>query len=198
MVGPAQLWAAKREFQAGFLAGVGLKPGDYLLDLGCGTLRGGLPLIAYLDTGHYYGVDVRPEVLNEAQKELRAAGLGQKMPTITSVDDLGSTELGLRFDVIWAFSVLIHMDNEVLDGCLDFVKRHLSQTGRFFANVDTIDREEGSWQGFPVVSRSMSFYEDRAATRNLSVRDVGDLASLGHVTGRRGDSHRMLEIRPSA
>jgi len=45
LVGPARLWKMKRDFQIGFLKNFGLKPDNVLLDLGCGTLRGGIPII---------------------------------------------------------------------------------------------------------------------------------------------------------
>ena len=55
MVGPPYLWKMKREFQIKFLTDMDLKPDHYLLDLGCGTLRGGIPIIEYLEIGHYFG-----------------------------------------------------------------------------------------------------------------------------------------------
>lgn len=51
LVGPARLWKMKREFQIRFLRDMALKPEHYVFDIGCGTLRGGLPIIQYLDSG---------------------------------------------------------------------------------------------------------------------------------------------------
>src|SRR5262245_16123858 len=114
-VGPAHLWKMKRAFQLEFLQRMGLERGQTLLDLGCGTLRGGLPLIEFLDTGHYTGVDVRAEVLDEARAELAEAGLAHKEPALLHARDLGELRLDARFDVIWAFSVLIHLDDAALE-----------------------------------------------------------------------------------
>ena len=58
LVGPAHLWEIKRAFQIQFLQSVGLTPDQYLLDMGCGTLRGGIPIIKYLEPGHYYGIRI--------------------------------------------------------------------------------------------------------------------------------------------
>ena len=60
----------KREFQINFLKSHGLSPDKTLLDLGCGTLQGGIPIIDYLDVGHYFGIDVRSRVILKAHEEL--------------------------------------------------------------------------------------------------------------------------------
>ena len=65
----------KRRFQIGFLRATGLLPGDSILDLGCGSLRGGIPLIEYLGNGCYPGVTVRREVVEDGRRELRGSGL---------------------------------------------------------------------------------------------------------------------------
>ena len=52
LVGAAHLWEMKQKFQIEFLKENGLKPQDRFVDIGCGTLRGGIPLIKYLETGN--------------------------------------------------------------------------------------------------------------------------------------------------
>jgi len=109
MVGPASEWTVKRDFQIGFLKDHGLQPSDRLADIGCGTLRGGIPVIAYLDEGCYNGFEVRADALEEARRELADNHLEHKRPMLTQSDDLGSLHLDERFDVIWAFSVFVQM-----------------------------------------------------------------------------------------
>jgi len=74
LVGPANLWKMKRDFQIQFLSNVGLKPEHYLFEIGCGTLRGGVPLIQYLESCHYFGFGVREKAIDEGRKELGDAG----------------------------------------------------------------------------------------------------------------------------
>jgi cyclopropane fatty-acyl-phospholipid synthase-like methyltransferase len=80
LVGPGDLWESKRRFQIEFLLKQGLLPHHRLLDFGCGTLRGGIPLIEYLNDGNYVGLDVRLETLKEACLELEESGLASKNP----------------------------------------------------------------------------------------------------------------------
>ncbi len=198
MVGPADLWEMKRRFQIEFLKGVGLLPHHQFLDLGCGTLRGGIPLIEYLDVGHYTGIDVRPAVLEEGQRELEEAGLVGRAPRLLCCTDLREFEAGQRFDVIWAFAVLIHLSDSVLDGALEAVARHLEPAGTFYATVNIGTWPEGSWQGFPIVSRTMEFYRQAVARHGLTLEDLGSLHSLGHVHPRLSEERqarqRMLAI----
>lgn len=186
----------KREFQIAFLKSAGLAPAHHLMDLGCGTLRGGVPIIEYLDAGHYTGIDVREEVIAEARKEVEEAGVGAKAPNLLVASSLADVSLTQKFEVIWAFSVLIHMSDTVLADALSCVRRHMAPDGSFYANVNLGDRTPGAWQGFPVVWRPLKSYQRACAEAGLEVEVVGTLASLGHNSGNEaGDSQQMLRIR---
>lgn len=180
MVGPFDLWEHKRQFQFQFLRLIGLDPSHRLLDLGCGTLRGGIPLIAYLHEGHYTGIEVRPQLISEAKQELHEESLAHKKPVLLCCDHLDGVELDDKFDVIWSFSVLIHMDDETLDKALSFVRRHLAPTGRFLANVNLGDRPDSVWQGFPLVWRPLAFYDSAFQRHGLQLAELGALKLYGH------------------
>jgi len=198
--GSPQLWRMQREFQFDFLKRMGLERTQVLLDLGCGTLCGGLPLIEFLERGHYFGVDVRADVLDEARAELREAGLEHKAPVLLHATDLGSLELGRSVDWIWAFSVLLHMEDSVLERAFELVGRHLAQDGCFYANVRTEGGAAGErWQEFPVVTRALEPYREIGARHGLVLRDLGSLSGLGHATGDPAqDGQRMLLWRRGA
>ena len=193
MVGPAELWRMKREFQIQFLKQVGLTPQHYLLDIGCGTLRGGIPIIDLLGVGHYFGLERRAVVLEEGKKELEESGLSNKRPVLLLVEEISSLKLQRKFDYIWAFSVLIHMEDAILLNTLSFVREHLEGTGFFYANVRIGNEPDGEWQGFPLVSRSLEFYREACASNGLQLCDVGSLNELGHPGGSP-KQRRMLKI----
>ena len=173
-VGPAFLWKATRDKQIQFLKEAGLEPHHHLLDIGCGTLRGGVPIIEYLDAGHYFGIEARAEVLKLAHEELAEEKLGTKSPTLVASGAVPSLQLDQSFDTIWAHSVLIHMSDEILDGCLAFVAAHLKDAGSFLANVNLGQREDGRWKQFPVVFRDLPFYQRAAGGHGLTCELHGE------------------------
>ena len=195
LVGPGKRWKMKRDFQIKFLRDMGLKYENYLLEIGCGTLRGGLPIIQYLEKGHYFGIEVREKVLKEARKELKEASLEGKNPELLLSPVITELTINRKFDYLWAFSVLIHMNDEILKDTLNFVSKHLSEKGVFYANVNIGERKEGNWQGFPVVSRTFDFYSLACAMNGLAVSDLGPLKEFGHITNVGSqDKQRMLKI----
>jgi len=185
-----ELYKKSRDFQIKFLKHVGLMPKDYLLDIGCGTLVGGIPIIHYLEKGHYYGIESRPNVLEEAKKELLESKLTDRMPVLLS-EDISLVNLDRKFDYVWAHSVLIHFTNEKLEDCFEFVSSNLSEQGKFYANVNIGNRKDDSWQGFPVMWRTLDFYKEMGSSHGLTVKDVGSRQEFGL---EYQDSHRMLKI----
>jgi hypothetical protein len=173
--GPPDEWAVQRRVQFEFLTSHGLLPEHRLIDIGCGPLCGGIPLIEYLEIGHYTGVEARAPVLKEARKELAEAGLEHKQPRLIHAADPAQIELKAPFDVAWAFMVLIHMTDEIVDAYLRFVSQRMAESGEFYANAALGDHVHGEWQGFPVLSRPLEFYKRSASSHGLSVSELGTL-----------------------
>lgn len=194
-VGPAHKWHIIRQFQINFLKKQGLEPRHWLIDIGCGTLRGGIPLIKYLDNNHYTGIEVREDVLQLGRDELRQAGLEYKQPQLVHSTGLSVLQLGHHAEYVWAFSVLIHMDDDAFNACLAFVCTHLTPSGSFYGDVSIGEGDEGNWQGFPIVRRSMKWYTRTAERFGLTLEDLGSLKELGHDDDRPNpQTRRMLRF----
>ena len=198
--GPLHLWRRKRAFQIRFLREQGLQPSHRLLDIGCGPLRGGLPLIDYLDVGNYTGLEAREEVLEAARRELVEGGVEDKHATLIQASASADLELAGPFAFVWSYAVLIHMSDERLADCLACVARNLAPEGVFLANVGLGERRDAAlgWQGFPVVWRPLAFYREQAALNALTVEDLGTIRSLGDVSDVSViDDQHMLRFRRS-
>lgn len=179
LAGPPTLWVKKRKFQIKFLKKYGLQPCHVLLDFGCGPLRGGIPIIRYLNVGNYYGVDVRREAINEAKNELTQNKLEHKKPVLTYAKNLGSLRLKTKFDFIWAYSLVIHLTDNIYNDFMEFVSAHLKTEGRLLMNVNVGRRKRrGEWRRFPVNVRPLRFYREVASTFGLSVRQLETLQEL--------------------
>src|SRR5712691_3540887 len=82
------LWDEIGQLQIDFLVSRGLLPHHRLLDVGCGSLRGGVKLIKYLDAGHYAGIDLHESLLDAGYEiELAKEGLTHKLPRSNLVAD---------------------------------------------------------------------------------------------------------------
>lgn len=126
------LWEELGRHQFDFLVGQGLEPHHRLLDVGCGSLRGGVHFVGYLDPGHYFGVDIDGDLLAAGEQELEAAGLGGKAHTLRRTDTF-EVDFGRTFDFVLAQSVFTHLPLNSIQRCLLNVDRVLAPTGRFFA-----------------------------------------------------------------
>jgi SAM-dependent methyltransferase len=174
----------------------GLAKQHQLLDLGCGTLRGGLPLIAYLSAGNYTGIDVRAEIIEEALRELEEAGLEQRYPRIGHVESLAGARPARAYDYVWAFSVLMHLEDESSRPRSRSRRATCARRARFYANVHLGDGRLGTWSGFPVSRGRSTGTRARAHEAGLAAESLGRLCELGHVSGDRNcDSQFMLRFR---
>lgn len=197
LVGLPQAYDQKQKFQFHFLKYIGLTPEQKFVDVGCGVLRGGLPIIKFLNPGCYTGLDVSNEALAIAQKEVIANNLSAKKTTLLHVDvSLEEIEIPYQADLIWAFSVLIHMTDEHIADCLRFVAKNLKANGVFYANVNLGNAEDGKWREFPVKWRNIEWFEAEANRVGLVVNDIGTLASFGHksISDVREDLQHMLKF----
>jgi SAM-dependent methyltransferase len=117
-------WRRIGRLQFQYLKQHGLRPQHYVLEIGCGNLRAGWRIIRYLRPGHYYGVDISPDVILAAQETIAAQGLAAKVPHVTVARDMRYAFLPDNyFDVVHAHSVFSHCPLEVIEECLSHIGR---------------------------------------------------------------------------
>jgi SAM-dependent methyltransferase len=173
-------WLALGQMQFDYLVGHGLKPGDRMLEIGCGNLRAGWRFIDYLDAGHYYGIDISPDILLAAERTLVERGLQPKLPHLTVVNDLTFDFLPAEyFTVVHAHSVFSHSPLEVIDQALGHVGRVLTPDGLFDF---TFDRTEGAehhvlWEDFYYRTESLLALAEK---HGLQARFMDDWEQLPH------------------
>ena len=72
------MWKKLGNLQLEFYKRYELKLNYSVLDIGCGCLWGGIPLIKYLDTGQYNGIGINQSLLEVEQHELEQVVLEYK------------------------------------------------------------------------------------------------------------------------
>jgi len=134
LYGGRDAWRGHGAFQLFFLKTMGLRPSHTLLDVGCGPLRGGIHAIAYLEPGHYCGVDFNESFIRAATERVRAEGLADKAPVLRAIHDMALDEVAGRFDFVLAFSVLNHCNREQRRRFLACVPDRLGADARLYVS----------------------------------------------------------------
>ncbi|PVE07541.1 class I SAM-dependent methyltransferase [Streptomyces scopuliridis] len=173
-------WLALGAMQFDYLLGHGLRPEHRMLEIGCGNLRAGWRFIRHLEPGHYYGIDISPDILAAAQDTMVREGLQNRLPTLTPVRDLTLRFLpDAHFDVVHAHSVFSHSPLTVIEECFANVGRVMAPGGWFDF---TFDRTEGKEHQ---VLREDFYYRTEtlialAEKHGLAARFMADWEELPH------------------
>ena len=89
---------------------LGLRPAHVCVDYGCGSLRLGQHLIPYLDTGHYWGLDVTDRFYQDGLDLLEHSLAEVKKPNLCIISDESLTQAAKASpDFIVCYAVLQHV-----------------------------------------------------------------------------------------
>ena len=127
------MWDEMGELQFEFLLREGLKPNHYLLDVGCGALRGGIHFIRYLDDTHYYGIDSNTSLIESGKRESEENGLLEKHPQLLVNNKFEVSKFNMSFDYAIAQSVFTHLPINHIIRCLSEMSKVMKAEGVFFA-----------------------------------------------------------------
>lgn len=129
------MWNAIGMLQFEFLLGQGLKPHHRLLDVGCGSLRGGVHFIRYLDAGNYFGIDLSAELLDAGYERELGATLQQKLPRshLIATGDFDFSGIPDDIDYALAQSLFTHLPLNHIRLCLARLAGKMRSGTTFFA-----------------------------------------------------------------
>jgi len=162
-------WEEIGRLQFDFLVAEGLRPEHVLLDVGCGSLRGGVYFIPYLDRGHYLGIDKERLLIRRGLRtELDAAVRREKDPQFVVSDDFEFERFPVRPDFALAQSLFTHLPAGVITRCLEKL-RAFSPGCRLYATFAEVDA--------PVENRATSH------SRHGFRYTAAEMAAFGDATG---------------
>ena len=200
--GPSGSWRVDREVQVRALAKLGLQPHHRLLEIGCGPLQAGAPLIRFLDPGNYVGVDISADRLQAARAVVHRFDLDVREPRLVLSDDFGLDQLApASFDRIWSFHVVIHLPKEAVWRFMEAVSTLLKPDGIcWFSAWVTPERAEfnrrGSWLEFPVTEAGSDFFRSAAAHVGLDCMSLGTLEEWGLPSDRPAAKNWLFQVSP--
>lgn len=141
------MWGEIGRLQFEFLKKQGLEPKHELLDVGCGTLRGGMHFISYLKEGNYSGYDISARAIDYAHDVIKHKFVDQRPLVFHNMEGLQHHALSERqFDFILAQSVFTHLGPELIEIHFQYLDQVLKPGGVFYftfdeANESNVERE---------------------------------------------------------
>jgi SAM-dependent methyltransferase len=177
-------WEEIGRLQFDFLLRRGLRPHHRLLDLGCGTLRGGRKLIPYLEPGNYSGIDISAKAIGYAKELVQSEGHAERLPRLSVIrdDNPGFGEFaGDHFDVILAQSVFTHLPPEHIEGCLERIGPMMAARSVFFFTY--LPASEIVRTGLKDFRYPLSFFEAVASRHGFALGDLSE--DYPHPWGQR-------------
>src|ERR1700751_5591042 len=134
----------------------GCRPNSKVLEIGCGRLHAGIPLIQYLDKGNYVGVDPNEWLRQTAMKNRHVRQIvGEKQPRFLRVDDFNASELGMNFNLVLSHSLLSHCAHRQLEIFLRNVGKVLAPGGHILASARLAEGNGYGSSGTPDKEDSM-------------------------------------------
>jgi SAM-dependent methyltransferase len=185
------LWDELGKLQFDFLVAKGLEPRHFFLDVGCGSLRGGVHFIRYLEPSHYYGIEKQPELLAAAREiEIPRYGLTNRGARLLQVDDfdLGCIPADVCFEFALAQSLFTQLLPEQIELCLERVMPRLASEGVFFSTFwESDEADHGVTHPWRSRERSrtrypLSLFRSLAERLDLRLEYLGD---WGHPRGQK-------------
>jgi SAM-dependent methyltransferase len=169
-VGAPERYDLMAAAQFSLLTHLGLREHHTLLDLGCGSLRGGRLFIPYLLPDRYFGIEPERWVLEEGIRNVVGQDqIDLKRPTFSHVDDFRLTVFGRRFDFILAQSIFSHASRAQIEFALSQAAEALEPGG---ALVATFLEGDEDYPGTEWV------YPDCIPYRPATIREMVEAAGL--------------------
>lgn len=127
-------WDEMGKKQFDFLLDCGLKSHHKLLDIGCGSFRGGRFFIKYLNKDRYYGIEKHKWLVNKGVTEvLTRRVIKSKNPCVFVNDSFSFQLMGSLFDFALAKSVFTHLTKDKIKKCFKNLNDCLKANGKFYA-----------------------------------------------------------------
>jgi hypothetical protein len=186
------LWDEIGQLQFDYLLSQGLQPSNVLLDVACGSLRGGRHLIPYLDSGHYLGLEMEAALVQAGlEEELPRSVVDNKRPEFVISSSFEFDRFSRQPDYAIAQSLLTHLVPDEARLCLTRLRPIVPDDCQFFVTF-----LEGDSGRNPATSHThLAFYYSQAEMAGFAADSGWDFEYLGEWGHPRGQM--MSRLTPS-
>jgi ubiquinone/menaquinone biosynthesis C-methylase UbiE len=144
------LWDKIGKLQADFMRQAGLAPHHVLVDIACGSLRGGVHLIPYLEPGNYLGIDEEARLIELGiERELGQELYERKTPEFVVSSSFEFEKFSKRPDFAIAHSLFTNITERDILTCLTKLRAFVKPETRFFATYFVGERTRASGKSHP-------------------------------------------------
>lgn len=131
-VGSPKKYDIMAAHQFNLLTSLGLRENHTLLDIGCGSLRGGRLFITYLLPNKYFGIEPEEWLLQDGiRKNLGEEMLRIKNPRFRNEKEFKLGGFNQKFDYILAQSIFSHATQKQILTCLSETKKVMKDSSVF-------------------------------------------------------------------
>ncbi|MBD3315220.1 MAG: methyltransferase [Chitinivibrionales bacterium] len=195
MIGPLGYWDVLQHYQFNLLIRNGLRSSHRLLDIGCGPLQGGIPLIQYLDNGNYVGVDINSRSIRAAYGQVIDYNLALKNPTLILSNRFGDDVLGSKtFDFIWASQVLYYFHHNKMSELLRFLRKRLAPNGVLLGDILGPKHYEFKYPEHSFQLHSPESINKMASEFGFVAKKKGEIVKYGYPPRLSMHTNLLMEI----
>lgn len=170
LVGAPDEYDVAAAMQFNLLTFLGLREYHFLLDIGCGSLRGGRLFIPYLKPARYFGMEPNHQSIRDGIKNELGEGITRvKRPVFNYDENFTLSIFEKKFDFLIAQSIFSHASQDQIRRCLSEARKVMMPTSIFAATFikGEQNNERNNWSGKGVtytLEHMKSFAEQQGLT----------------------------------
>ena len=140
---PDPMFYVVGELQLDLLLQNGLDEKAHVLDVGCGCLAAGLPIMRFLRPDRYVGIEPNTWLIDAARRELEGveALIREKRPVFLDNEDFDASSVERAFDFVISHSILSHAAEWQLPQFLRNTSQQLAPGGVIVASIRFHDKQ---------------------------------------------------------
>jgi SAM-dependent methyltransferase len=128
----------------------GLVATSKVLEIGCGALMAAIPIMSFVQPGHYFGMEPNIFLIEQSMKikENKDIVFKQK-PTFIVNDEFDASAVNVQFDCIFAHSIMSHASQSQLPLFIANCSRSLCPGGRLIFSLRLTEPNQYGGEGSP-------------------------------------------------